>query len=57
MLTNTGVVGEVLSFLWQRKLWVDDSYGYGAFTLWLTVGFRVIFRGGSFYLYPFLKDV
>jgi len=21
MLTNLGVVGEVLSFLWQRKLW------------------------------------
>jgi hypothetical protein len=21
MLTNMGVVGEVLSFLWQRKLW------------------------------------
>lgn len=21
MITNMGVVGEVLSFLWQRKLW------------------------------------
>lgn len=21
MMTNMGVVGEVLSFLWQRKLW------------------------------------
>ena len=21
MLTNTGVAGEILAFLWQRKLW------------------------------------
>jgi len=43
MLTNSGVVGEVLSFLWQRKLW----WMIPMVTVLLLFGLLLIFASSS----------
>jgi hypothetical protein len=43
MLTNTGVAGEVLTFLWQRKLW----WLIPMVTTLLIIGLLLIFASAS----------
>ncbi len=43
MLTNSGVVGEVLSFLWQRKLW----WMIPMVTVLLLFGLLLVFASSS----------
>lgn len=53
MFTNAGVAGEILHFLWQRKLWWLIPM---VFTL-LLIGFILVFAAGSGalpFLYPLI---
>ncbi len=43
MMTNTGVVGEILAFLWQRKLW----WLIPMVTTLLLIGLVLIFASAS----------
>jgi hypothetical protein len=43
MATNTGVIGEILSFLWQRKLW----WLIPMVVVLLLMGFLLIFASSS----------
>jgi NAD/NADP transhydrogenase beta subunit len=43
MMTNTGVVGEILTFLWQRKLW----WLIPMVTVLLCVGLLLVFSVSS----------
>lgn len=43
MITNTGVVGEVLQFLWERKLW----WLIPMVTVLLLFGLLLIFASSS----------
>ena len=43
MATNTGVIGEILSFLWQRKLWWLNPM----VVVLLLMGFLLIFASSS----------
>ncbi|HEY84661.1 MAG TPA: hypothetical protein G4N96_06075 [Chloroflexi bacterium] len=43
MATNTGVIGEVLVFLWQRKLW----WLIPMVVVLLLMGFLLIFASSS----------
>jgi hypothetical protein len=43
MITNTGVVGEILTFLWQRKLW----WLIPMVTVLLCFGLLLIFASSS----------
>jgi len=53
MVTNAGVGGEILNFLWQRKLWWLIPM---VFTL-LLIGFILVFAASSGalpFLYPLI---
>jgi len=43
MITNTGVAGEILAFLWQRKLW----WLIPMVTTLLLIGLVLIFASAS----------
>ena len=43
MMTNTGVLGEVLTFLWQRKLW----WMIPMVTVLLLFGLLLVFASSS----------
>lgn len=51
MLTNTGIAGEILAFLWQRKLW----WLIPMVTMLLLFGLLLVFgvsSGALPFLYP-----
>ena len=51
MLTNAGIAGEIISFLWQRKLW----WLIPMITLLLLMGLMLVFAtssGALPFLYP-----
>lgn len=51
MITNTGVAGEILAFLWQRKLW----WLIPMISMLLLLGLLLVFVSGSglsVFLYP-----
>ena len=49
MVTNTGIVGEIMVFLWQRKLW----WLIPMIAMLLLIGLVLVFATGSGAL-PFL---
>jgi len=49
MTTNTGVAGEILAFLWQRKLW----WLIPMVTMLLLIGLALIFAS-AFGVAPFI---
>jgi hypothetical protein len=54
MVTNTGIIGEIIQLLWARKLW----WLIPMVTVLLLVGLLLVFafiRRGAIHLYPVLK--